>query len=193
MKIDIHQIEKQVESAVESLFDIAKPETGQFFVLGASTSEVRGHDIGSAGDQQLGETILRPVMRLTEKADLNLAVQCCEHLNRCLVVEQETVHRHHLQEVTVVPGPQAGGATAAAALQEFDQSVVVQSIRAHLGIDIGDTLIGMHLRPVVVPVRVNQRTVGRAHLTLARTRPPLVGGRRAQYPQDPHSKKADRC
>jgi len=189
MTIDCQALESQVQQAVGSLFEVADPKPGQFFVLGASTSEVRGKDIGSAGDVQLGEAILRPVKRLTAAAGLHLAVQCCEHLNRCLVVEEETIHRHHLQRMTVVPAPKAGGAVAAFAMNSYSRPAVVREVRAHLGIDIGDTLIGMHLRPVVVPVRIKQRQVGGAHLTLARTRPPLVGGGRAQYPADPHAKK----
>ncbi len=189
MTTDCQAIESQVKRAVRSLFEIADPRPGQFFVLGASTSEVRGKNIGSAGDMQLGEAILRPVKRLASEAGLHLAVQCCEHLNRCLVVEEETIGEHHLQRATVLPAPEAGGAAAAAAMDSFSRPAVVREVQAHLGIDIGDTLIGMHLRPVVVPVRIPQRQVGGAHLTLARTRPPLVGGHRARYPADPYAKK----
>ena len=112
---------------------------------------------------------------------LYLAVQCCEHLNRSLVVEAATAERYNLEEVTVRPVAHAGGAMATAAYENFAEPVVVEKISAHLGIDIGQTLIGMHLKRVAVPVRLQYKKIGEAVLTAAKTRPPLVGGPRAQY------------
>ncbi|HPU75865.1 MAG TPA: TIGR01440 family protein, partial [Bacillota bacterium] len=117
------------------------------------------------------------------ESQLYLAVQCCEHLNRALVVERECAGRYGLELVTVIPHLRAGGALSAAAMKEYGDPVVVESISAHAGMDIGDTFIGMHLRHVAVPVRLEITKIGDAHLTMARTRPKLIGGERALYPK----------
>ncbi len=187
--IDLAQIRQEVVSAAKGLLQAARLKPGQILVLGCSTSEVQGNRIGSAGSGQVANAILDGVYEALEGTGVSLAVQCCEHLNRCLVVTQETCQKYNLTEVTVTPVPNAGGATAAAALERLPDPVVVESIQGHAGIDIGDTFIGMHLRPVAVPVRLPQNSVGEAHLTLARTRPKLVGGRRAVYVLDDLNKR----
>ncbi|KKM10806.1 hypothetical protein SY88_12050 [Clostridiales bacterium PH28_bin88] len=179
--MDLGLIAAQVRQAAEGLLAVAGMKPGQMLVVGCSTSEVVGHRIGSASNLDVAETILREVVEVTRRGGIHLAIQCCEHLNRALVVETPALEKYNLEEVTVVPVPGAGGALAATAMEVLDRAVVVERVSAHAGMDIGDTLIGMHLRPVVVPVRLDIKAIGAAHLTLARTRPKLVGGARAVY------------
>ncbi len=182
--MDLDSIREQVREAITGLMDIAALKPGQIVVLGCSTSEVLGKRIGSAGNIQVAEAILDEIMPVVRSHGLFLAVQCCEHLNRALVVEQEAADKHDLELVTVYPVPTAGGATAGTAMNKFHRPVVVETIRAHAGLDIGDTLIGMHMRPVAVPVRLPIKRIGEANLVLCRTRPKLIGGRRAVYALD---------
>ncbi len=182
-------VRAQVRDAAELLIEVADPEEGDIFVLGASTSEIQGKNIGSAGNEAVAAAVFDTIYEITSERGLHLAVQCCEHLNRSLVVPRETVREFNLTRVTVIPTATAGGAVAARAMESMEDVALVDGIAGHLGMDIGDTFIGMHLRPVVVPVRIEARSVGGAHLTMARTRPVLVGGYRAQYPADPHDKK----
>jgi uncharacterized protein (TIGR01440 family) len=182
--LDLAAVRAEVIQAVTGLLEVARLKPGQILVLGCSTSEVQGKRIGSAGNTDVAAAVLDGVEEALKGTGVRLAVQCCEHLNRCLVVERDTQEKYNLSEVTVLPVPHAGGATAATAMERFRDPAVVESIQAHAGLDIGDTLIGMHLRPVAVPVRLAVRSVGEAHLTLARTRPKLVGGKRAVYAWD---------
>ena len=124
---------------------------------------------------------MNALIAVTQKHHLFLAQQCCEHLNRALVVEEEALDKYNLTQVTVHPVPHAGGSMASAAYETFKHPVVVEQIQAHLGLDIGQTLIGMHLKRVAVPVRLSVKKIGNAILTAARTRPPLIGGERAKY------------
>ncbi len=153
----------------------------QVLVVGCSTSEIIGQRIGTAGTDDVAAMVFRQLRELQKKTGIQLAFQCCEHLNRAIVVERETVEQKQLEEVTVIPVRTAGGAMATHAYQNFDNPVVVEFIKADAGIDIGDTLIGMQMKHVAVPVRVQQKSVGHAHVTLAKTRPKLIGGARAVY------------
>ncbi len=179
----IELILEQLKEAAEELIATAKAKEGQIFVLGCSTSEVLGSKIGTGGSRDLAAAMFTDLKKITDAHGLYLAVQCCEHLNRAIVVESAAAGRYNLTEVTVKPMPHAGGAMASVAYEEFKEPVVVESISAHLGIDIGQTLIGMHLKRVAVPVRLKHKYIGEAVLTAARTRPPLIGGERAQYPE----------
>ena len=163
--MDLMKLASDVANAAEELIKTAGPKPGRIFVLGCSTSEVLGSKIGTARSPETAEAIISALMKVTKKHGLYLAVQCCEHLNRALVVEEEAAERFSLTEVTVHPVPEAGGSAASRAL----------------GMDIGQTLIGMHLKRVAVPVRLSVKTIGNAVLTAARTRPPLIGGERARY------------
>ncbi|HHY08476.1 MAG TPA: TIGR01440 family protein [Corynebacteriales bacterium] len=167
---------------LNKLLDIADLKPGMIVVVGCSTSEVMGQKIGSASNMDVAEAIMAGLLQCAHKYDLYLAIQCCEHLNRALVVEKECKDLYGLEEVTVIPHQDAGGALATVAMKQFQAPVVVESISAHAGMDIGDTLIGMHLKRVAVPVRLDIGTIGHAHLTFARTRPKLIGGARAKYP-----------
>ncbi|MDM5299739.1 TIGR01440 family protein [Bacillus pumilus] len=154
---------------------------GQILVIGCSTSEVAGEHIGTAGSEQIAEAIYKELNQLRLETGIELAFQCCEHLNRALVVEEEVAYRLQLEIVSAVPVRKAGGSMAAHAYQQLDHPVLVESIAAHAGIDIGDTLIGMHLKRVAVPVRLSRHRLGQAHVTFAKTRPKLIGGERAIY------------
>ncbi|MCX7780467.1 MAG: TIGR01440 family protein [Negativicutes bacterium] len=181
MEFDLQTIGSQTEAAVSELLQLAALKPGQILVVGCSTSEVRGAKIGSFGSEEIAQTILRSILSLCEPRGVRLAVQCCEHLNRALVVSRQTVGDYRLEEVTVVPVPKAGGALAAVAMKHYSDPVVVEAIQAHAGLDIGGTLIGMHLKHVAVPVRLQQNTIGAAPVIAARTRPKLIGGARAVY------------
>ncbi|PLR96619.1 TIGR01440 family protein [Bacillus sp. T33-2] len=156
-------------------------------VIGCSTSEVVGHRIGTAGTEDAAAMIFRQLKKLQEETGVQLAFQCCEHLNRALVVERQTAEERGLEEVSVVPVRNAGGAMATYAFRNIKDPVVVEFIRADAGIDIGDTLIGMHLKHVAVPIRVSLKKVGHAHINLAATRPKLIGGARAVYERKPEN------
>ena len=177
----VEKIRQQVEAAVEELIEAAEPKPGQVFVVGCSTSEVLGNKIGTAGSLEAAKGIFDALRKVTSAHGLYLAIQCCEHLNRSLVTEAEAAEKYCWEEVAVRPVAHAGGSLAQVAYDTFDQPIVVEKITAHLGLDIGQTLIGMHLKRVAVPVRLSQKEIGAAILTAARTRPPYVGGERAVY------------
>ncbi|MZP30760.1 TIGR01440 family protein [Heliobacterium undosum] len=172
----------QVTAAATELLQVANLQAEQILVVGCSTSEVIGAVIGTKGSEAVAEEILTALRSVTSPKGVYLAIQCCEHLNRALVVEGELLRLHReLEEVSVRPVAKAGGSLSAQAMEHFSRPVVVEAIRAHAGLDIGETLIGMHLRAVAVPVRLAIRQIGEARLTAARTRPKLIGGERACY------------
>ncbi|NLH88499.1 MAG: TIGR01440 family protein [Firmicutes bacterium] len=169
--------------ALEGLLCAARLKPQDIVVVGCSTSEVAGHRIGSASSVDVAEAVMDGLLPAIRENRLYLAIQCCEHLNRALVVEGDCAERYGLEKVTVIPHVTAGGALAAQAMGEFSDPVVVECISAHAGMDIGDTFIGMHIKRVAVPVRLEITKIGAANLTAARTRPKLIGGERAQYPK----------
>jgi len=182
MDTDLTTIGRQTLQAVEELIKIAQLKPGQILVVGCSTSEVRGAHIGSSGSDVVAARIFSSLSKACSWYQVSLAIQCCEHLNRALVVEQAVADKYHLEEVRVVPVAKAGGAMAAEAMRQFAKPVVVEVITADAGLDIGNTLIGMHIKRVAVPVRLTQKYIGQAYLTAAYTRPKLIGGARAVYP-----------
>lgn len=179
--MNFNEIAQEVRDALTGLLEVAKLKPASILVVGCSTSEVAGKQIGSASNTEIAATIMEELLPPLKEKGIYLAIQCCEHLNRALVVEEEAALKYGLEIVSVVPAPKAGGSLAAAALDSFENPVVVEKITAHAGMDIGDTFIGMHLKQVAVPVRLPVKKVGSAHLTLARTRPKLIGGERAIY------------
>jgi len=187
MSIELQAISRDVDAAITELLEVAKLVPGQILVVGCSTSEVQGAKIGSAGSEEVACAILTAIRTSCEKQGIYLAIQCCEHLNRALVVERSLLERYGLEEVSVVPVPRAGGALAAQAARDFSDPVVVETIQAHAGMDIGSTLIGMHIRRVAVPIRLQQKFIGQAAVTAALTRPKLIGGVRAVYELPPCS------
>lgn len=183
-RLDMENVCREISTALTELIKVAQLKARQIVVIGCSTSEVMGANIGTSSSLEIADTILDGVLPLLEKNNLYLAVQGCEHINRALVVEEECAERYGLEIVNVIPHIKAGGGFATAAYKRFRQPVMVENISAHAGIDIGDTLIGMHLKRVAVPVRSSIKTVGYAHLNMARTRPKLIGGVRAKYADD---------
>lgn len=179
----ITEWEKELESILTEFSDQVAFKPGQLIVVGCSTSEVLGEKIGTSGTFEVAEMIYRSLGNWQQKTGVQLAFQCCEHLNRALVVERQIAEARNLDEVSVIPVRHAGGAMATYAFGKMNDPVVVEFIKADAGIDIGNTLIGMHLKHVAVPVRVKQKLVGQAHVTLAKTRPKLIGGARAVYEQ----------
>lgn len=180
-QVDLARLALETKQAVTGLLAEGKFQPGQIIVVGCSTSEIAGQRIGSAGSREIADVLLQELYPTLQERELYLAVQCCEHLNRALVVEAECAREYGLEQVNVIPQRQAGGALAEAAMEHFREPVVVERIQAHGGLDIGDTFIGMHLRPVAVPLRLAVKQIGQAHLTVARTRPKLIGGERAKY------------
>lgn len=177
----IQSWEKELEFILSEFAVQASLNPGQLVVIGCSTSEVIGKKIGTAGTVEVAEMIFRRLSQFAQGAGVSLAFQCCEHLNRALVVERAVAAERGFDEVSVVPVRTAGGAMATYAFDMLEDAVVVEFIKADAGIDIGNTLIGMHIKHVAVPVRVGQKSVGHAHVTLAKTRPKLIGGPRAVY------------
>ena len=179
--MDLNLVEAQVSTAVTELLDAAGLKAGDLFVVGCSSSEVLGGTIGKASSEEAAQAVFRGVYPLLKERGIWLAAQCCEHLNRALIVEEACAEQYGYDPVAVVPRPKAGGSFATAAWTGFDRPVAVEHIRAHAGMDIGGTLIGMHLREVAVPVRLSVDRVGQALLLCARTRPKFIGGSRAVY------------
>lgn len=172
---------KVAVSILESLLSEGSPKKGEILVVGCSSSEVIGEHIGKSSNEEAGTSIAKALHRATSEKGLYLAAQCCEHLNRALVVEREVANKFNLTIVTVVPHSKAGGAFSTAVYNLLEDPVMVENIQAQWGLDIGLTLIGMHLMPVAIPVRVVPNRIGHAIVTAARTRPKLIGGPRAHY------------
>ncbi|KKB36521.1 TIGR01440 family protein [Bacillus thermotolerans] len=179
--VKLHEWEQQLSQLLEEFQQQAGLKEGQVLVIGCSTSEIAGERIGTAGTIEIAEMIYRQIKGFADRYGVHVAFQCCEHLNRALVVERTLAEKNQLEEVAVVPVRHAGGSMAAYAFQAMDESVVVEFIKADAGIDIGDTFIGMHLKHVAVPLRTKVREIGQAHVTMAKTRPKLIGGERAVY------------
>lgn len=184
MKKELDQIKEEAYRAAAEIMDAAKLKTGALFVAGCSTSEVAGEKIGTFSSPELAEALFAGIFQAAKEHQVYLAAQCCEHLNRALILEGEAAEKYGYEPVNVVPQPKAGGSFATAAYKGFAHPVAVEHIRAHAGMDIGDTLIGMHLKDVAVPVRISVKQIGEAHLTCARTRYKFVGGGRAVYDEE---------
>lgn len=177
----LQEIQKQVDDMAREMLAASDLKAGQILVVGCSTSEVIGKQIGTAGSMEVATEIFNALQVVFQPREIHLAIQCCEHLNRALVVERGMLDLFGLEQVSVVPQPHAGGSLAAAAMHGFRDPVVVDRIAAHAGIDIGTTLIGMHLKPVAVPMRLTAGKIGQAFVTAAKTRPKYIGGPRAVY------------
>ena len=175
-------VKEQCIQATKELCEVAKLKKGSILVVGCSTSEVVGSKIGTNSDPDTAEEIFKGIYSVLKAKGIYLAVQCCEHLNRAIVTEEEAVPNAEL--VNVVPQKKAGGSLATVAYGSFKNPVVVEEIKADAGIDIGGTLIGMHLKRVVVPVRLSINKIGEASIICARVRPNFIGGERAIYDKD---------
>lgn len=181
MENDLNLIKIQLETVLEDLQAAANLTADHILVIGCSTSEVIGKRIGTSGTDEVAETIFAVFQNFQQKTGVQLAFQCCEHLNRALVVEKETAQTKQLELVSVIPVRKAGGAMATYAYRHFQNPQMVEFIKADAGIDIGDTFIGMHIKHVAVPVRSKITEIGQAHVSMVRTRPKLIGGERAVY------------
>ena len=178
---NLSEISRQTEKIIAELLDSHPQKKGSVFVIGCSSSEVAGGSIGKDSSAEIGKVIFEAAERILSEKGIFLACQCCEHLNRALVVERDCAEKYGLDEVSVVPWIHGGGSFATAAYYGFKEPVVVEHIKATAGIDIGSTLIGMHLKEVAVPVHPEQKFVGKAYVTAAYSRPKLIGGERARY------------
>lgn len=185
LETELAAIQAQTRQVIDDLQATANLSGEHLLVIGCSSSEVVGKRIGTGGSGAAASAIVEAVLAAREQYGFHIAFQCCEHLNRALVLERETMKQFGYEEVSVVPHPRAGGAVASTAYRRLHHPVMVEHIQAHAGIDIGDTFIGMHLRHVAVPVRPSIRQIGDAHVTMAMTRPKLIGGARAIYVLEP--------
>lgn len=172
-------IKKQAAAACREICEKACLKRGQILVVGCSSSAIVGDRPGSNSNPEIGEAVLLGMAEVLEPKGIYLAAQCCEHLNRAVIIEREAVPGHEI--VSVVPQPKAGGSFATAAYKHFKDPVALEEIAADSGIDVGGTLIGMHLKKVAIPVSLENDAIGKARLTAARTRPKFIGGVRARY------------
>lgn len=177
-------IEAQAAAAVTELISAAKLNRGDLLVIGCSSSEIVGERIGKGSSMEAARAVYAGIAPILQSHGILLAAQCCEHLNRALIVERSTAEKYGYEPVNVRPWAHAGGSFATTVWENMDHPVAVEHIRADAGMDIGDTLIGMHLREVAVPLRLSVKKIGEANLVCARTRPKFIGGERAQYVEE---------
>lgn len=172
----------QAKRAMEELLERGKFKPGNIVVVGCSSSEIVGANIGKGSTPEAAAAVAAAIMPIVAQHGGLLAAQCCEHLNRALVVERETAEKFGYDIVSVRPRPKAGGSFATAVYESFSDPVVVEHIRASAGLDIGNTMIGMHMKDVAVPLRLETKRIGEAWVNAAYSRPKLIGGSRADYP-----------
>lgn len=177
----LNEINLQAKKATEELVGISGIGKGQIFVVGCSSSEIGGYKIGSHSVEEIAKAVFDGIYCALKEKEVFLACQCCEHLNRAIITEKELAEKKNLEIVNVVPCPTAGGSFATTAYKTFKEPVAVEEIKGDCGIDIGGTLIGMHLKNVAVPVRLSIDKIGNANIICARTRPKYIGGERAIY------------
>jgi uncharacterized protein (TIGR01440 family) len=178
------QVHEEAKAVVYELLEQAKTEEGDILVVGCSSSEVAGEKIGTFSSVETAQAVFEGIYEAAKAKGMFLAAQCCEHLNRALVVEREAAEKFGFEQVNAIPQVKAGGSFATAAYKGFCDPVLVEFIKADAGLDIGDTFIGMHLKHVAVPTRLSVKKIGEANLTAARVRPKFVGGSRAVYDEN---------
>ena len=175
------EIANEAKIAIEELIEESNLKAGQLLVVGCSSSEILGSKIGKGSSFEAARAVFDAIYPVLQEKGIRIAAQCCEHLNRALVVEEDTANAYDLEIVAAVPQPKAGGSFATITYESIENPVLVEEIKAHAGIDIGGTLIGMHLKHVAVPVRLSISKIGEANILCARTRPKYIGGERAKY------------
>lgn len=175
------QISEDTRKVMESLLAEVKVIKGKVLLIGCSTSEVSGERIGTGGSADAASQMADVFFEYAKKYDFKLSFQCCEHLNRSLVVERSLLEEKNLTEVNAIPVKRAGGAMAEEAYKRFEEPCLAESIEADLGLDIGFTLIGMNLKKIAVPIRLKEDKIGETKVVFAKTRPKYVGGERAVY------------
>lgn len=176
-------INLDTKNAICELIEKANLKKGDLVAVGCSSSEILGEHIGKGSSPETGVEVAKTILSVLNEKGIFLAAQCCEHLNRALVIEREAAEKYFLDEVCVRPMPKAGGSFATAVYDNMNDPVVVEHVKAKAGLDIGCTLIGMHLKDVAVPLRLSVKTIGCASVNAAYTRPKLIGGVRAHYPE----------
>lgn len=176
-----NDIRKETKTVINELLEAAKLESGDMLVVGCSSSEIVGEHIGKGSSPETANVVFAEIYAALKERNIYLAAQCCEHLNRAIIIEKACAEKYGYEIVNVKPQPKAGGSFATAAYNNFEKPVAVEHIKAHAGIDIGGTLIGMHLKDVAVPVRVSLKKIGEANIICARTRAKFIGGSRAIY------------
>ncbi len=174
-------ITNDAKKAIIELIEISKIKSGELLVVGCSSSEIVGGDIGKASSMDAATAVFDGIYPILKEKGIYLAAQCCEHLNRAIIIEQAAAEKFNLEIVNVMPQTKAGGSFATTVWQNMEHPVAVEHIKASAGIDIGNTLIGMHLKEVAVPVRLSINKIGEAAIVAARTRPKFIGGERAHY------------
>lgn len=175
----LETIKNEAKTAAEEIISEAGLKKGQILIVGCSSSEVSGEKIGTYSSVDVAKAVFDGIYQVTNEHGIYVAAQCCEHLNRAIIIERAAVPNYDI--VNVVPQPKAGGSFATTAYNAFNDPVAVEEIKADAGLDIGGTLIGMHLKKVAVPVRLSLKSIGKALLLAARTRPKYIGGERAHY------------
>ena len=177
----LEKIKNDAKIAITELLEASSLNKGDILIIGCSSSEMIGGTIGKNSAPEAANALLDAIYPILSQKGIFLAAQCCEHLNRALIIERECAEKYRLDEVCAVPQPKAGGSFATAVYNKMKDPVAVESIKAHAGIDIGSTLIGMHLKAVAVPVRLSVSKIGEAYIVCARTRPKFIGGERTVY------------
>ncbi|MDN4492109.1 TIGR01440 family protein [Ureibacillus aquaedulcis] len=177
----LQQVQSQLSQLLNELEQQVSFTPKQLFVIGCSTSEIAGSKIGTSGAIEIAEVLFEEFSKFAHKHNIYLVFQGCEHINRALTMEAKAAQLYSLEPVTVIPVKHAGGSMSAYAYTKFENPVVVEHVRAHGGLDIGQTMIGMHLKEVAIPIRTGTRQIGEAIVTIATTRPKLIGGPRAVY------------
>ncbi len=177
-------VKEEITKALSELLKTAKLKPDDLLVVGCSSSEIVGETIGHGSSPETAKALVAVMLPILKEKGIHLAAQCCEHLNRALIVEREVAKKRGYEIVNVRPMPKAGGSFATAVYEQMTDPVAVEHVRAEAGLDIGSTLIGMHLKSVAVPVRLSVKYIGKAYLTAARTRPKYIGGERAHYVEE---------
>ncbi|MBM0045678.1 TIGR01440 family protein [Anaerococcus sp. mt242] len=178
---NLNNIKNQTRNAIIELIEEADLKENDILVLGGSTSEIKGGMIGKDSNLEIGNAVIETVLEILDEKNIKLAVQCCEHLNRAIVIEKEVADKNNFEIVSVVPALHAGGAMSVAAFSQMKNPVVIEHVIAKAGIDIGDTEIAMHVKFVQVPLRLKEKYIGDARVTALKSRPKLIGGVRAIY------------
>lgn len=178
----MNDIINQAKAVTQELCEAANLQKGQIVVVGCSSSEISGQNLGTASSEEIGKVVFDAIYEVLSDRGIYVAAQCCEHLNRAIITEREAIGNR--ETVSVIPQPKAGGSFATAAYKAFKEPVAIEEIQADAGIDIGGTMIGMHLKKVAVPLRLKTRFIGQATVSVARTRPKFIGGIRAVYDQN---------
>ena len=178
------EITEKARSIVADVLEQSRLKSEDIFLVGCSTSTVFGEAYGSSSNMDIARALFEGIYPELKKRGIYLAVQCCEHLNRAIIIPEKAAEKLRLDIVNVVPWPKAGGSFATVAYKSLERPVAVEHIRADAGMDIGGVLIGMHLREVAVPLNLKDNMIGKSHITAARTRPKFIGGERAHYSDD---------